>query len=291
MVQSPKFHFIKEFCNPEFGTPIPCGNSLLHQVGELYCGGMQDIKEHNQWCYEFTYVLEGKGIIYTNGVPSPVKQYDCHWASMNDKHRIVSDRGSPLRFIFLGYTSKNPEICDIHSMLFEGNNKLGDGARVFSDMQLKEEFLKILPEIENDNPFALHLIDSFIKIIVIKSFRFLSNSDTIAHSPKRKDPSLIVYQVSNYIDQNILKIKSLAELENSLNYNYRYLARIFLNVMGITLKEYFRRKKMEKAAELLISPDMTVTKAAELLNYSCIHAFSRAFEGFFGVSPSKYAKA
>jgi len=82
-------------------------------------------------------------------------------------------------------------------------------------------------------------------------------------------------------------MKSLTELERVLHYNYQYIERNFQKIMNMTLNKYFLNKRMEKATELL-SSGTSVTKTAELLQYSCIHTFSRAFEKFFGIPPSHY---
>ena len=99
-----KFQFEKIF----FQNPKPCGNSLVYQVGEKYCDASYD-EEHPQSLYEFTYVIDGKGLNYTDGVPYPVEKSDCYWSIPNEKHRIKSGTDSPLRFFYIAYSSKNLE--------------------------------------------------------------------------------------------------------------------------------------------------------------------------------------
>jgi len=278
-----KFHFDKEFRL----SPLPCGNLLVYQIGELYCGNSLEIKDHQQWCYEFTYVLDGKGTVYTDGVPSPVKKHDCYWSAYNDIHRIVSDADSPLRFIYIGYTTKETEIRNIHSLLFE-KNKLLPNMRVFSSAALHDDFLKAVAETSNTNHLSPYMLGLIIKMIIIKSFRLLMKSDTPVYAFDPKDPSHVAYQIANYIDQNILDITSLSDLTSIFYFNYQYLARVFKKIMNTSINEYFINKKMEKAVELLAAPGMSVTRVAETLKYSSIHSFSHAFEKFFGISPKKY---
>ena len=44
---------------------------------------------------------------------------------------------------------------------------------------------------------------------------------------------------------------------------------------------------MEYAVKLL-AEDKPVTKIAHALNYESIHSFSKAFKGFYGISPKQY---
>lgn len=60
--------------------------------------------------------------------------------------------------------------------------------------------------------------------------------------------------------------------------------------MGEPLKEYFTRRRFERATQLL-EDGMSVTQIADMLGYKSIHSFSRAFTRRFGVSPLEYRKA
>jgi len=277
-----------QFDNTFFQNPKPCSNSLVYQVGEKYCGEFYD-EEHHQFLYEFTYVLDGRGLVYTNGIPYPIKKYDCHWSIPDERHRITSDPDSPLRFFYIAYLSKDADIENIHSFLF-GDNKLSPDKRLLHDATLKDDFLKILAEISSEDSYALNMIGLLLKIAIVKCFRLSTKSSLPVYNLDKKDSRYIAYQIANYIDRNILEITHINNLEAVFHYNGRHLARNFAKVMNMPIQKYFINKRMEKAAELLSSSDMTVTRIAELLQYSSIHSFSRSFGRFFGVSPGKFGK-
>lgn len=283
MADNKKFHFDKLF----HASPKPCGDSLVYQLGEMYCGGATDVAEHTQFCYEFTYVLDGKGTVFMGDSSAAVQKSDCCWSVPNETHRIVSDAKNPLRYCYVAYMTKDTDILNVHSLLFE-NDALPPAKRIFSDASLKDDFVKILSEISDEPPFVFSMIGLYLKIIVLKAFRSFKGSSIHNYNLDKNNPSYTAYQTANYIDGNILSMRNLCELETALHYNYQYLARNFAKTMNMTLNQYYINKKMEKAAELLSSAAMTVTRAAELLQYSSIHSFSRAFERFFGFSPKNY---
>ena len=59
--------------------------------------------------------------------------------------------------------------------------------------------------------------------------------------------------------------------------------------MGISIGEYYNRKRFEEAVRMM-RKDVTLTAIAEKLGYSTIGAFSKAFSGYFKMSPSAYKR-
>ena len=60
------------------------------------------------------------------------------------------------------------------------------------------------------------------------------------------------------------------------------------NLMNISPNEYMRIRRLEKAAELLISKSHSVTEVAELVGYNNVKYFSTQFSKKYGCWPSKY---
>ena len=67
-----------------------------------------------------------------------------------------------------------------------------------------------------------------------------------------------------------------------------YLSRTFTEQMGMTLTQYLRQVRLERAAELLRSGKFNVTQAALEVGYSSIGHFSTAFHETFGCCPGLY---
>ena len=83
---------------------------------------------------------------------------------------------------------------------------------------------------------------------------------------------------------------ALEELSEVTSYNYSYLSALFRRVTSSTLAEYFRSRRLETARLLLEERRMSITKIAEILNYSSIYTFSRAFKDKYGLSPEQYRR-
>ncbi len=72
--------------------------------------------------------------------------------------------------------------------------------------------------------------------------------------------------------------------------NYTYLANIFSEVNGITIEHYIINQKIEQAKKLLLHPDNSIGKVADLVHYSSIGYFSNQFKKLTGLSPSEYKR-
>ncbi len=67
-----------------------------------------------------------------------------------------------------------------------------------------------------------------------------------------------------------------------------YLSRTFSKEVGMTLPQFLRKLRMDRAAELLRAGKHNVTEAALEVGYSSLSHFSQAFHETFGVCPGLY---
>src|SRR5213075_587783 len=70
-----------------------------------------------------------------------------------------------------------------------------------------------------------------------------------------------------------------------------YLSRSFSREVGLTIPQYLRKLRMERAAELLRMGHHNVTEAATEVGYSSLSHFSKAFCETIGCSPVLYPMA
>ena len=81
------------------------------------------------------------------------------------------------------------------------------------------------------------------------------------------------------------QLEELGKLVGSSPY---YLSRVFSQEAGMTIQQYIRQIRMERAAELLRTGQCNVTEAAFEVGYSSLSHFSAAFRETFGCCPGLY---
>jgi AraC-like DNA-binding protein len=81
---------------------------------------------------------------------------------------------------------------------------------------------------------------------------------------------------------------SLEEIGRAVGCSPFHLSRTFSAATGLTIPQYLRQLRMERAAELLKSGKFNVTEAALEVGYSSLSHFSQAFHDTFGCCPALY---
>jgi AraC-like DNA-binding protein len=81
---------------------------------------------------------------------------------------------------------------------------------------------------------------------------------------------------------------ALEELARMVNCSPFYLSRQFAQSGGMTMQQFLRQIRMERAAELLRSGKCNVTEAAMDVGYNSLSHFSTAFHEIFGCCPALY---
>lgn len=97
-------------------------------------------------------------------------------------------------------------------------------------------------------------------------------------------------RVKNYLSHHTDREITLDELSDLANISKYYLCRLFKNAFGMTPIQYHVAIRLEKAKQMIQFTTLPLSNIAENLGFHSIHAFSRTFRKFEGVSPSSYRK-
>ncbi len=77
-------------------------------------------------------------------------------------------------------------------------------------------------------------------------------------------------------------------LVKNLHHDYSYLSNFFSSVEGITIEKYFIALKIEKAKELLVYGELSLSEIAWKLGYSSVQHLSNQFKKVTGLTPSHF---
>jgi AraC family transcriptional regulator len=97
-----------------------------------------------------------------------------------------------------------------------------------------------------------------------------------------------VQRVIELLRGNLSGPPDLLELGKRVGCSPFYLSRTFSQELGVTIPQYLRQLRMERAAELLRSGKFNVTEAALEVGYSSMSHFSQAFCQTMGCCPNLY---
>jgi AraC family transcriptional regulator len=97
-----------------------------------------------------------------------------------------------------------------------------------------------------------------------------------------------VEKVIALLRERLANPPSLEEIGQAAGCSPFYLSRTFSAATGMTIPQYVRQLRMERAASLLRSGRFNVTEAALEVGYSSLSHFSQAFHDAFGCCPGLY---
>ncbi len=87
-----------------------------------------------------------------------------------------------------------------------------------------------------------------------------------------------------------LKINLSTYLAEDLMQDYSTLSNLFSETEGSTIEHYFIAQKIEKAKELLMYNELTLSEIAIQLNYSDVSHLSKQFKKVTGFTPTHFKK-
>ena len=91
----------------------------------------------------------------------------------------------------------------------------------------------------------------------------------------------------HYTDHDI-KTNLSAFLVSQIHQDYNYLSNLFSEVEGTTIEKYFISQRIEKAKELLVYDELTLSEIADRLGYSSVAYLSNQFKKITGFTPTYF---
>jgi YesN/AraC family two-component response regulator len=99
----------------------------------------------------------------------------------------------------------------------------------------------------------------------------------------------IIIELIHYTEETPV-LNFSAYLSEKLNYDYNYLSNLFSEVKGTTIEHFLIAHKIERAKELLIYNELTLTEIADKLHYSNVAHLSNQFKKVTGLTPTFFKK-
>lgn len=97
----------------------------------------------------------------------------------------------------------------------------------------------------------------------------------------------IIVDMVHYSNEQ-LQINFSDYLSKKLQYDYTYLSNLFSEVENISIQKFIIAQKIERAKELIINDELTLTQIASRLHYSSVAHLSNQFKKVTGSTPSNF---
>ncbi len=225
---------------------------------------------HTHDYFEIEYIYFGEGIQVINGVSYAVRSGDVILLSPEDSHsyysstdmRIINCCFSENAFSELKYMTEG---CDKAVTLTD------------EDRASFEELLHLFEgELKREIPSET-VCKAYLSAICSL---FLRNNKSSA-LPAFWQP-IISYTAVNYADITLESAAKRAHLSKN------YFCRKFKKDFGVTFTEYTAHLKIQRAKQLLLLSELSVTEIMTRVGYTNSKLFYKNFKGHTGTTPAKY---
>lgn len=127
-----------------------------------------------------------------------------------------------------------------------------------------------------------------VKALEFAAELFFAAADETLCTRAQRVAAKRVAQAKTVLMNRLAEPPSLEELGRQVGCSPFYLSRTFTRETGLTITQWLRRARLERAAELLRSGKCNVTEAALEVGYSSLSHFSETFHEMFGCCPGLY---
>ncbi len=106
---------------------------------------------------------------------------------------------------------------------------------------------------------------------------------------KKSQNAVLKERVSAYIkDHYTSQDMSLVNIAEALGYSSSYLSRFIKQEFGIGFGDLLNKIRLDHAKALLVTGSKTISEISEIVGYSSVNSFTRAFKREEGITPSQY---
>lgn len=135
---------------------------------------------------------------------------------------------------------------------------------------------------------SLEASSSFPEIQEIIHSMYQDYINRVHDMKQNSDISRQIQDSCNYIQVHSAEKLSISDVAAQVGYAEYYFSKKFKKEMGISVKDYIKKVKVERAKILLRSETITVQEISESLSFGTQSYFAEIFHKFTGVTPGEY---
>ena len=242
-------------------------------------------EKHDFW--EMVYVDDGEIIAVTNGIGYALKQGQVTFHEPMEVHSHISDNRVANNMLVVSFTTNSEIMKYFRSKTFTLDKTCRTLLSLF--MEEAKNALGTIPSDYEDKSDLRFLPDSFGSAQLLKCYLTeflirLIRSRNIANSS-------ISELICEYMRSNVYSNLALKDICSQFLQGKTQLCKIFRENTGQSPMEYYMNLKIKEAKKLIRERNFSITEISDMLGYSSVHIFSRAFKKSVGKSPTAYLKS
>lgn len=252
---------------------------------------------HDFW--EFTYIDKGSVVFTADTREFLLKGGEIAFHKPNEFHKLQADKVPP-NVTVVSFVCRSDAMRLLENKIFrltaqERNilsELLDEGLAVFEPLTATPPVMGMR---EKPNaPFAakqltFNLLERFLVTLLRRSELAIRRESRSVSKIEKSDYPEEVYTILLYMEQNIDRNLTVADIAEKFNKSESTLKKLFSAHLGCGVIAKFNDMKLRHAKVLIRERNLNFTEIAEVLGFSSVHYFSRLFKKKTGMTPSEYS--
>ncbi|MDR2094683.1 MAG: AraC family transcriptional regulator [Treponema sp.] len=251
-----------------------------------HCGS--GVSRHYHADYQIQLVYSGEAEVHVNDKPYRMEKGVIMLIPKGSSHDFQVTAREGMKTVELKFVTSDPAM---EALISQMNILMHDDGTIFNIMSriVLEGQRQSLYYKEMSNALLMECILTIYRMIRHTSVSVFESSSPDQGETKSNHVDLLD-RVDNYIGKNFYKKLSLSDIAAACGYNQDYIYRCIKKKTGFSVIRYINRKKFDRARELIMHTELSLSEIAWNLGFETLQYFSRFFKEYAGISPSEYSK-
>ncbi len=235
------------------------------------------VKDH----YKILFIHEGQGTYIINGCTYRLEKGQGFMVFPNVLCHMKADEQQPWIYSWIAF-----EGGSVPGLLEQVGLSKEKPTFSYQPSTWYEEWLRLFDHaIQTDVPHKL-IVHSLLYQLIAQWMQLITSPQLRRHAAKPKE--LYVRQALEYIKANYCYKIKISELAKSIGIDRIYLCALFKEATRQSPQAYLLEYRMNRACELMMDPELSVTEISHSVGYHDPLLFSKMFKKVKGISPSHY---
>lgn len=251
-------------------------------------------ERHDFW--EFLYVDKGEVYVLAEGQETLLGRGSLIFHPPGEFHALRATGGSAPNLVVASFYCDCPELTRLCGRTFTAR----EAERALIGSVVSEAELAFKSALDDPESTALErreepaygseqLVGAHIEELLIRLLRRGAGERPAQEAPGAQSRSEIFTRVDSYLAAHLDRPLTIERVCRDNLVGRSRLQQVFHAETGGGVMEYFGKKKIEAAKEMIRLGSGNFTEIGESLGYQSIYYFSRHFKKVTGMSPSEYA--
>ena len=271
-------------------SPRALGDEIEFFV-QSACPGRASCSLHIHSAIELLYVKEGSYRVHLNDETLIIEQGDLVLFCSNAMHHVVAGDCPENSYyvvkiapsFFVNFSTNGSDYIMRFAIERKGNKNLWKREELIGS-----DIKRILEELVEEYKHQKYASDVIVKLKVTELMVAILRADPFPPLPCSNRSPRIIYNIINYVQSNYAEDIDEEKLASDHGISYSYFSRTFKAVTGMTFKSFLNRTRINKAEQLLLRKESTISEVASACGYNSISYFIKVYRSIKGVSPYRH---